>query len=72
MSPDQFARAGQLLYGNDERCYTRFRAALEVGGWTYQQWLTGDPPVPDNLAAQLRLALELRATEIVQLHDELG
>ena len=71
MSPDQFARAGQLLYGNDEHCYTRFRAALEVGGWTYQQWLAGGLPVPDNLVAKLRLALEVRATEIVRLLDEM-
>ena len=71
MSPDQFARAGQLLYGNDEHRHTRFRDALEVGGWAYQQWLAGALPIPDTLAAKLRLALEVRATEIVQLLDSL-
>ena len=71
MSPDQFARAGQLLYGKDEQWQTRFRDALEVGGWAYQQWLAGALPIPDTLAAKLRQALEVRATEIVQLLDSL-
>lgn len=69
MTPTQFAKIGEALYGPSWR--TALADALKVGERTVRRWEKGDSPIPDGLIADLAALCLAQAEALKKIAERL-